>query len=278
MPVQRVPKKSLRWGMNGVLLLSEASMNEGERKGHRYGLGEFNPLNMCMFFLLVWSMFNGVLGFFVGHFSNMASDAWLPPVIWIAFAVCVPLLIAILMFRYFHSYKVVKVEEDRKQAGENASATAKATEAVEEAPEAAKDAAEEPDDEHEEPAPTNRKGWFSARCNDIASHYLLSKRETEVLFLLAKGHNAAFIQEQLCVSRSTAKTHINHIYRKLDIHTQQELLNMVEDGPRGGEDGRVVGSFPGVMQIDNPRKVMEEAIARAAKAPQKNYRKDIFEK
>lgn len=73
------------------------------------------------------------------------------------------------------------------------------------------------------------KGRFHARCEEIADRYLLSRRETEVMFLLAKGHNAAFIQDKLCISKSTAKTHINHIYRKLDIHTQQELLNIVDD-------------------------------------------------
>jgi len=56
------------------------------------------------------------------------------------------------------------------------------------------------------------------------------------MFLLAKGHNAAFIQDQLCISKSTAKTHINHIYRKLDIHTQQELLSMVEAAKREAYD------------------------------------------
>ena len=73
------------------------------------------------------------------------------------------------------------------------------------------------------------KGRFHQKCEEIADRYLLSRRETEVMFLLAKGHNASFIQDKLCISKSTAKTHINHIYRKLDIHTQQELLNMVED-------------------------------------------------
>ena len=48
------------------------------------------------------------------------------------------------------------------------------------------------------------------------------------MYLLAKGHNAAYIQDSLYISRSTAKTHINHVYRKLDIHSQQELINMVE--------------------------------------------------
>ena len=49
------------------------------------------------------------------------------------------------------------------------------------------------------------------------------------MFLLAKGHNAAYIQDKLCISKSTSKTHISHIYRKLDIHSQQELLSMVEE-------------------------------------------------
>lgn len=80
------------------------------------------------------------------------------------------------------------------------------------------------------------KGRFHSQCEAIADRYLLSRRETEVMFLLAKGHNAAFIQDQLCISKSTAKTHINHIYRKLDIHTQQELLSMVEAARREAYD------------------------------------------
>lgn len=82
------------------------------------------------------------------------------------------------------------------------------------------------------------KGRFHAKCEEIADRYLLSRRETEVMFLLAKGHNAAFIQDKLCISKSTAKTHINHIYRKLDIHTQQELLNMVEERESPGFEPR----------------------------------------
>ena len=75
-----------------------------------------------------------------------------------------------------------------------------------------------------------KTGWFTNRCEEIANCYLLSRRETEVLFFLAKNYNASYIQEKLCISRSTAKTHIAHIYRKLDIHTQNELIHMVEEG------------------------------------------------
>ena len=72
------------------------------------------------------------------------------------------------------------------------------------------------------------KGRFHSQCEAIADRYLLSRRETEVMFLLAKGHNAAFIQDQLCISKSTAKTHINHIYRKLGVHSRQELIDVIE--------------------------------------------------
>lgn len=74
-----------------------------------------------------------------------------------------------------------------------------------------------------------KSGRFRAQCETIADRYLLSRRETEVMFLLAKGYNAAYIQDKLCISKSTAKTHIGHIYRKLNIHNQQELLLMVEE-------------------------------------------------
>ena len=62
-----------------------------------------------------------------------------------------------------------------------------------------------------------------------ADDHDLSAREIEVFDLLAKGRGTAYIQDKLCISKSTAKTHISHIYRKLDIHNQQELLSMVED-------------------------------------------------
>jgi DNA-binding CsgD family transcriptional regulator len=71
-------------------------------------------------------------------------------------------------------------------------------------------------------------GWFKRKCGAIADLYLLSRRETEVLFLLAKGRNAAYIQERLYISEGTARTHMRHIYKKLNIHTQQELIDMID--------------------------------------------------
>lgn len=79
------------------------------------------------------------------------------------------------------------------------------------------------------PEDTRLKGGrFRAKCETVANTYLLSSRETEVMFFLAKGHNSAYIQEKLYISEGTAKTHIRHIYRKLNVHAQHDLMRLVE--------------------------------------------------
>ena len=69
---------------------------------------------------------------------------------------------------------------------------------------------------------------FDARCAEVCERYGLSPREREVFALLARGRNAKIIQEELCVSASTAKTHIYNIYRKMGIHSLQELLDLLD--------------------------------------------------
>lgn len=62
----------------------------------------------------------------------------------------------------------------------------------------------------------------------LASANGLTPRETEVLMLLARGKNRAVIMEELGISRGTAHAHITHVYQKLDVHGQQELIKLVE--------------------------------------------------
>lgn len=83
----------------------------------------------------------------------------------------------------------------------------------------------EPANETEQP----HRGLFRQKCERIADRYLLSNREAEVLFFLAKGHNAAYLQEKLFISEGTAKTHIRHIYGKTNVHNQQELMRLVSE-------------------------------------------------
>lgn len=71
-------------------------------------------------------------------------------------------------------------------------------------------------------------GRFSQCCQAIADRYKLSKREHEVMALLAKGRNLDYIHTKLCISKSTVSMHRQHIYQKLDIHSQQELIDLVD--------------------------------------------------
>ena len=50
-----------------------------------------------------------------------------------------------------------------------------------------------------------------------------------MLFRSAMGRNLPYVQDQLCLSKSTVSTHRQHIYQKLGIHSQQELINLVQE-------------------------------------------------
>ncbi len=52
----------------------------------------------------------------------------------------------------------------------------------------------------------------------------LSRRELEILELMATGNNSAAIAGKLFISPSTVKKHIENIYRKLHVNSRVELL------------------------------------------------------
>lgn len=83
------------------------------------------------------------------------------------------------------------------------------------------------------PAPADdtpaARGRFRQRCEIVANTYLLSRRESEVMYCLARGYKSSHIQQQLYISEGTAKTHIRHIYRKLNIHSQQDLIHLIDE-------------------------------------------------
>lgn len=63
----------------------------------------------------------------------------------------------------------------------------------------------------------------------MAHAHGLTKREAEVLILLAKGRDLPYISEELFISKNTVRTHMKGIYRKLGIHSKQELLDLFDD-------------------------------------------------
>lgn len=56
----------------------------------------------------------------------------------------------------------------------------------------------------------------------------LSRREQDVFLLLVKGRTAAVIAEKLFISVETVRVHIKSIYRKVDVHSQQDLIERFE--------------------------------------------------
>lgn len=107
-------------------------------------------------------------------------------------------------------------------------------------------------------------------CSAIAMQHSLSKREADVLLLLAQKKHVPEIAEELFVSVSTVKTHTNNIYKKLDVHSRKELYELINDlrapssgakqqteGPEGPSSGegcsgaaRPLSVNPGAVPMD----------------------------
>lgn len=69
---------------------------------------------------------------------------------------------------------------------------------------------------------------YEAIIARIQADYSLSPRERDVALLLGRGRNRQFVADELGISLETAKTHATNVYRKLGVHSQQELLDVIE--------------------------------------------------
>lgn len=72
---------------------------------------------------------------------------------------------------------------------------------------------------------------LDARCARIARRYGLTRREEEVLALLAQNRSAQDIEGTLYISHNTAKGHIRHVYAKLGVHSREEACALVAESP-----------------------------------------------
>lgn len=71
-------------------------------------------------------------------------------------------------------------------------------------------------------------GKFSHKVKKVADTFLLTDRETDILFELAKGNSPKYIESKYYISAGTVKTHIRNIYHKLDVHKRDELIRLIE--------------------------------------------------
>ena len=77
-------------------------------------------------------------------------------------------------------------------------------------------------------ASTQADGWQEELCRQALAGHDITQREMDVAVLTYRGHSAKRIAEELLVSESTVKAHLTHIYRKLDVHTKQELIVLID--------------------------------------------------
>lgn len=70
-----------------------------------------------------------------------------------------------------------------------------------------------------------------ARCAYLAKNHQLTQREREILELVSQNRRPAAISEELSISVNTVRSHIKSIYVKLDVHSSDELLKLINDLP-----------------------------------------------
>lgn len=68
----------------------------------------------------------------------------------------------------------------------------------------------------------------TAGCAVAVERYGLSRREAEVLDLLARGRDVPYVAEDLVISKNTVRTHTKSIFAKTGVHSRQELIDLVE--------------------------------------------------
>ena len=67
-------------------------------------------------------------------------------------------------------------------------------------------------------------------CERLALQHGLTDRERQTLELLALGETVAAIARALDVSENTVKTYTKRVYRKLDVHSKQDIIDLCREG------------------------------------------------
>ena len=66
-------------------------------------------------------------------------------------------------------------------------------------------------------------------CAQLSQERGLSQRQTEVLDLLVHGYDVPSIAKKLFISENTVRTHTKKVYALLDVHSKQEIVDLVNE-------------------------------------------------
>lgn len=77
--------------------------------------------------------------------------------------------------------------------------------------------------------PLSRRDLVLQRCDELARGAALANREGDVMRLIGLGHSKGYIAEELGLSENTVRGYAKSLYRKLDIHSRHELLELIDE-------------------------------------------------
>lgn len=70
----------------------------------------------------------------------------------------------------------------------------------------------------------------------LIKRYKLTSREADVIALFAQGYSLAKVSQELYISLGTSQSHIKNIYRKLYVHSKNELISLVDAWNQGSPE------------------------------------------
>ena len=80
------------------------------------------------------------------------------------------------------------------------------------------------------PTVDDARSLIRRRCDELTEQFGLSPRENDVLYYLGRGYNHAYIAKKLYISENTVRTHVRHIYTKLDVGSREEIIDLIDEG------------------------------------------------
>ena len=174
-----------------------------------------------------------------GAGSYLSERVWQGDVDLVVFIVCVTYLLILCCSLYLTHARAAHGADELLGGGAGAACAreTRASQGVEGTkPRDAQDAAREAQatSVHGAAGPTpsevapSTEDSFAARVEGLAFDYHLSRRETDVFALIARGRSIPYTAEALTISENTVRSHVRRIYDKLGVHSKQELLDLVE--------------------------------------------------
>lgn len=70
---------------------------------------------------------------------------------------------------------------------------------------------------------------YRRACDKLSEQFGISTRERDVLYYAGRGYNSSYIAKSLFISDSTVRSHLNSIYRKLNVTSKMEVMRLIEN-------------------------------------------------